>query len=163
MMMNRGRSRPRSGDAATKRARDRIPRSPASEGMFWKKWEDDGRCNLEHRPPTDYDKVGEEGEKFMVIEKKVFLCFLGGLLAVVLASAEPTGKLSPVEELGKKLFFDTNLSSPPGQSCAACHDPKAGWYRKSGRGLRGRGQRTLRKPQAAVLRVRRRQPCIPPQ
>jgi cytochrome c peroxidase len=95
--------------------------------MFWKKWEDDGRCNLEHRPPTDYDKVGEEGEKFMVIEKKVFLCFLGGLLAVVLASAEPTGKLSPVEELGKKLFFDTNLSSPPGQSCAACHDPKAGW------------------------------------
>lgn len=27
------------------------------------------------------------------------------------------------ELLGKQLFFDTNLSSPPGQACASCHDP----------------------------------------
>lgn len=26
------------------------------------------------------------------------------------------------ESLGETLFFDTNLSSPPGQSCASCHD-----------------------------------------
>jgi cytochrome c peroxidase len=32
-----------------------------------------------------------------------------------------------VEELGKKLFFDTNLSTPPGQSCAACHGPDVGF------------------------------------
>jgi cytochrome c peroxidase len=27
--------------------------------------------------------------------------------------------------LGKRLFFDTGLSSPPGQSCASCHSPAA--------------------------------------
>jgi cytochrome c peroxidase len=35
--------------------------------------------------------------------------------------------LTPVEQLGKALFFDTNLSTPPGQSCAACHAPSAGF------------------------------------
>lgn len=29
--------------------------------------------------------------------------------------------------LGKQIFFDTNLSLPPGQSCASCHDPQAGF------------------------------------
>jgi len=28
---------------------------------------------------------------------------------------------SPLEDLGSQLFFDTNLSSPPGQACASCH------------------------------------------
>lgn len=28
-----------------------------------------------------------------------------------------------LEQLGQTLFFDTNLSNPPGQSCASCHDP----------------------------------------
>ena len=32
-------------------------------------------------------------------------------------------ELAPIEELGKKLFFDENLSTPPGQSCAVCHGP----------------------------------------
>jgi cytochrome c peroxidase len=39
-------------------------------------------------------------------------------------SAAP--KLTPKEELGKKLFFDKNLSTPPGQDCAACHGPRVG-------------------------------------
>jgi cytochrome c peroxidase len=38
-----------------------------------------------------------------------------------------TAQLSPVEDLGKQLFFDPALSTPPGQSCAACHDPSVGW------------------------------------
>ncbi|MBT1072594.1 cytochrome-c peroxidase [Pelotalea chapellei] len=38
-----------------------------------------------------------------------------------------TAALSPVEELGKKLFFDAKLSTPGGQSCAACHAPEVGW------------------------------------
>lgn len=45
--------------------------------------------------------------------------------------AEPTPlstleekKLTLDQQLGKQLFFDTNLSSPPGQSCASCHDIK---------------------------------------
>lgn len=36
-------------------------------------------------------------------------------------------KLTAIEKLGKELFFDTNLSSPPGQSCATCHGQEAGW------------------------------------
>jgi cytochrome c peroxidase len=35
--------------------------------------------------------------------------------------------LTPMELLGKRLFFDTNLSSPPGQACAACHAPSVGF------------------------------------
>ena len=35
-------------------------------------------------------------------------------------------KLSDMEKLGKKLFFDENLSNPSGQSCATCHGPEAG-------------------------------------
>lgn len=42
------------------------------------------------------------------------------------AGDEPS-KLTPIEELGKRLFFDVNLSEPSGQSCAACHGPAAGW------------------------------------
>jgi len=37
------------------------------------------------------------------------------------------GMLSDIELLGKKLFFDENLSSPRGQSCATCHGPDFGW------------------------------------
>ena len=33
-------------------------------------------------------------------------------------------KLTPEQQLGKKIFFDTNLSSPAGQSCSSCHDIK---------------------------------------
>ena len=35
--------------------------------------------------------------------------------------------LTTQEQLGKDLFFDTNLSTPSGQSCAACHAPNVGW------------------------------------
>lgn len=35
--------------------------------------------------------------------------------------------LSSLEALGKNLFFDTNLSTPKGQSCATCHAPETGF------------------------------------
>lgn len=35
--------------------------------------------------------------------------------------------LTPKEELGKLLFFDDNLSTPPGQACAVCHAPETGF------------------------------------
>ncbi len=35
--------------------------------------------------------------------------------------------LTPKETLGKLLFFDPMLSTPPGQSCAHCHAPTAGF------------------------------------
>ncbi|MBK5970050.1 cytochrome-c peroxidase [Thiorhodovibrio litoralis] len=36
-------------------------------------------------------------------------------------------KLTALEQLGKALFFDTQLSQPPGQACASCHSPISGW------------------------------------
>lgn len=35
--------------------------------------------------------------------------------------------LNPLQELGKELFFDENLSIPAGMACAACHAPEAGF------------------------------------
>jgi cytochrome c peroxidase len=32
-----------------------------------------------------------------------------------------------LQALGEKLFFDTDLSTPEGQSCAVCHSAEAGW------------------------------------
>ncbi len=46
---------------------------------------------------------------------------------IISNSGHGSDKLTPIEELGKRLFFDANLSEPSGQSCAACHGPSAGW------------------------------------
>jgi cytochrome c peroxidase len=53
------------------------------------------------------------------------LVLLVGLAAVGAADDEygPT----PVEQLGKSIFFDDNLSIYRNQSCAACHTPPVGW------------------------------------
>jgi cytochrome c peroxidase len=48
------------------------------------------------------------------------------ILAGCKQKPEETG-LTPEEQLGKKLFFDASLSTPPGQSCAFCHSSLAGW------------------------------------
>jgi len=47
-----------------------------------------------------------------------------GVFWIAFAQVE---SLTPQEELGKYLFFDTNLSTPPGQSCAVCHGLDVGW------------------------------------
>lgn len=41
--------------------------------------------------------------------------------------APHSASLTPQERLGKKLFFDRNLSDPQGQACAACHGPEVGY------------------------------------
>jgi cytochrome c peroxidase len=38
-----------------------------------------------------------------------------------------SSSLSPVEEIGKRLFFDPALSNPPGQACSFCHGPEVGF------------------------------------
>jgi cytochrome c peroxidase len=35
--------------------------------------------------------------------------------------------LTPIQELGRQIFFDTQLSLRKNQSCASCHVPEAGW------------------------------------
>ncbi|MEN8007562.1 MAG: cytochrome c peroxidase [Candidatus Krumholzibacteriota bacterium] len=52
--------------------------------------------------------------------------FFLSVMILVTVSAAANG-LTPLEELGRNLFFDTDLSTPPGQSCAACHAPEAGF------------------------------------
>jgi cytochrome c peroxidase len=41
--------------------------------------------------------------------------------------AHPVPASSPKEELGREIFFDTDLSTPAGQACASCHAPEAGF------------------------------------
>jgi len=42
------------------------------------------------------------------------------------ALEQPAG-FTDKQWLGKQLFFDPNLSQPPGQACMDCHTPMAGW------------------------------------
>ena len=55
-----------------------------------------------------------------------------GALSLALAFTQPAeaqkaGSLTPVEQLGKYLYFDENLSKYGNQSCATCHDPAVGY------------------------------------
>jgi cytochrome c peroxidase len=55
-----------------------------------------------------------------------------GVLLVSLAFVQSTRalavpSLTPLEQLGKFLFFDENLSKNGNQSCATCHDPAVGY------------------------------------
>jgi len=71
-------------------------------------------------------KVNKENK----MHKKVLgiLLFCGLIIAVIAAMpANATSVLSPMEELGKEIFFDTDLSINQNQSCATCHAPEAGW------------------------------------
>ena len=58
------------------------------------------------------------------------LCFLlifGILQLFNIYKISADNSLSPVEQLGKNIFFDTNLSTPVGQSCSSCHVPETGF------------------------------------
>ncbi len=55
---------------------------------------------------------------------RLSVCALIIAMAAALCAAAGARDLTPIEDLGKLLFFDTNLSTPPGQSCAACHAPE---------------------------------------
>jgi cytochrome c peroxidase len=61
--------------------------------------------------------------------KKILALALPSAAALLLVAvgAFANGILTNQEELGKHLFFDTNLSEPPGQSCATCHGPEVGY------------------------------------
>lgn len=49
------------------------------------------------------------------------------LFSLAAAAALSAATLSPVEDLGRQIMFDQKLSVRNNQSCASCHDPKAGW------------------------------------
>jgi cytochrome c peroxidase len=49
---------------------------------------------------------------------------LVGTTVTIVADAQ---ELTAIEQLGKAIFFDQNLSLNSNQSCATCHKPAAGW------------------------------------
>ena len=53
--------------------------------------------------------------------------FIGGALTLFLVTASGAHAQTPQQELGRKLYFDTNLSEPAGQGCVSCHDPAFGF------------------------------------
>lgn len=61
-----------------------------------------------------------------MIGKATSTCALALLLSFAVGPAAGED-LTSMEMLGKHLFFDENLSTPPGQSCAACHAPEVGF------------------------------------
>jgi cytochrome c peroxidase len=69
----------------------------------------------------------------MTSRRRGRLWLAGTIVAVIAASARAAGggpprpAATPVEakeSLGKRLFFEKSLSTPPGQACSACHDPR---------------------------------------
>jgi cytochrome c peroxidase len=57
----------------------------------------------------------------------VILVGVMGLFLVVAGAFAANGTtLTPLEQLGKELFFD-KISDPPWMSCAVCHKPETGW------------------------------------
>ncbi len=60
------------------------------------------------------------------------LILLLSLTPVQNITAQATPVLNPIEQLGKNIFFDANLSRPVGQSCASCHDPGFGFADPAG-------------------------------
>jgi len=63
---------------------------------------------------------------FLIVYSFLLVCLLGTVGCGGDGKSEGEG-LTSVEFLGKRLFFDTNLSEPRGQSCAACHAPEVGF------------------------------------
>lgn len=64
------------------------------------------------------------GKRLFVI---TLIVTIGMVLVLYVGSAWAEETLTPMEQLGKSIFFDTNLSINQNQACAACHAPEAGW------------------------------------
>jgi cytochrome c peroxidase len=76
--------------------------------------------------------VSPRKETEMKEPKSSALCFIT-ILVILLGMGGPLTaithafELTPMEQLGKSIFFDQNLSINQNQSCAVCHTPEAGW------------------------------------
>jgi len=62
-----------------------------------------------------------------ILATGVLLAAMLVFAGAVIAGAGRSQDLTPIEELGKFLLFDTELSTPHGQDCAACHAPEVGY------------------------------------
>ena len=64
-----------------------------------------------------------------MLKKFTFILVLEAVTALLIVATTVSAGTSqtPQEELGKYLFFDTDLSNPAGQSCATCHGSSVGF------------------------------------
>src|ERR1017187_6566740 len=93
--------------------------------------------------------------------KTIFALAAAAILLLVVAGASAQGNLTQNEQLGKKLFFDTNLSTPSGLACAGCHGAEVGYtgpdaaINAAGAGYEGAmaGRFGNRKPPSAAYAV----------
>jgi len=74
-------------------------------------------------------KSGSDVGGALVVKNIMILLviFVVALLTTCGTCAALTEEQQQLEELGKLLYFDTDLSTPAGQSCASCHEPTAGF------------------------------------
>lgn len=66
----------------------------------------------------------------MKIQARIVIVAVLTVLVALSAGAGAAALEEPLtlmEQLGKHLLFDSNLSTPAGQSCAACHSPETGY------------------------------------
>lgn len=97
----------------------------------------DPHCARPFRPPHPWGGVhgGFLPVSILSVRRPVraaaFSAVLFGALTASLAAPGSAGAqeadIPSVEELGKALFFDANLSSNRTQSCASCHNPESGF------------------------------------
>ncbi len=73
--------------------------------------------------PVSGQRAGAAASKWLRV-LSLSVAFAG---ATELLAVQDDSNLTTIERVGKKLFFDTNLSTPKGQSCASCHSPKTGF------------------------------------
>ncbi len=61
--------------------------------------------------------------------KRIIIAFVLSFLAIGLSITyvSADSELTPIQQLGKSIFFDQTLSLNQNQSCAACHAPEVGW------------------------------------
>ena len=61
--------------------------------------------------------------------KPTVTCLFSSLLCLLpyLVRGDSPIRRIELERLGEKIYFDTSLSTPPGQSCASCHTPADGF------------------------------------
>ena len=82
---------------------------------------------------------------------------LAGLLGVLLATGVAQGApqpLSPLQRLGKSIFFDPSLSASGKEACATCHDPKYAYGPPPGRIIAFGGPRMNRSGTRTVPSLR---------
>jgi cytochrome c peroxidase len=91
--------------------------------MAWDQWYFQKRQNTANSRGRNMS--GYPGKRlFSLIALSASLTACGSDTAPPAAS---TTQLTAVQQLGKAMFFDANLSTPSGMACATCHDPAAGF------------------------------------